>query len=164
MEIKTFRRGLAIVSIVGLMGGAGVTVANAASTSGDGQDSQATSCKNDARSLSTKQIRSRAVPAVKNRGQDASRPAIPSRALGNVQLVYSKKCRTVWAEVYTYAPYGRTKAVVYRHRDGKQYLANSGFLTMWSRTKMVNDAFTSSFAQGSILYKNEWFSVNTDSV
>jgi hypothetical protein len=31
-------------------------------------------------------------------------------------------------------------------------------------TKMVNDAFTSSFAQGSIMYKNVWVNVNTDDI
>ena len=67
-----------------------------------------------------------------------------------IALMYSKACRTVWAEVVSWpdadVDRNKIKGFLHRNSDGKEYQVNSAWEEGIRVSKMLNDANVSSYA------------------
>jgi len=86
------------------------------------------------------------------------------KQLGNMQLWYSKKCRSTWARVVSFkaaGPKGGSRdnlgiAEIRRNSDGKKFHCFTSYGNKSCNTPMVYDADVTSYAYGGILH-GAWF-------
>jgi hypothetical protein len=125
---------LAVAGTV-IVAGLSSTPAQAANYKWDGMDPYATECGYDGVAV------------------DDATVTYQGREVVYVWLIYSRACRTTWAEVAAASGYSdwSAKGYIHRNQDGKRlylsYVRNNSSGGVWVRyTPMVNDAGMSSYA------------------